>query len=489
MRRTTLAVICIIAIAGISLAGWTRTYGGSDSDQGYSVKQTTDGGYIVAGMTESFGAGSRDVYLVKTDALGDTIWTRTYGGSDWDDGRSIAQTTDGGYIVAGSTFFFGPGGDYIHLIKIDSLGDTLWTRTYGGYTDDYGLFVAQTSDSGYIVAGNTHSFGAGLFDIYLIKTDASGDTIWTRTYGGSYNDFGQFVAQTTDGGYIIVGYTESFGAGGKDIYLVKTDAAGDTLWTRTYGGSFDDLGQSVAQTTDGGYIVAGCTESFGAGGNDVYLVKTDATGDTLWTRTYGGGYEEWGYSVIQVSDGGYIVAGGTYSFGIDYYCDVYLVKTDTAGDTIWTRTYGGSGGDVGCSVAQTTDGGYIITGYTESFGSGGSDVYLIKTDSLGHTSIKETSAQKPEDISITVHPNPFNSSVMISVDGRGLINQTPTVEIFDINGRMVAEIPATGSESAKPLSTTASGACRWRPDESLASGVYLVRIKGTNAAAKVIYMK
>jgi len=356
---------------------WTRTYGGSYDDCGYSVQQTSDGGYIIAGYTSSFGAGGSDFYLLKTDSSGDTTWTRTYGGSDSDWGWSVQQTSDGGYVIAGATWSFGAGLTDMYLLKTDSSGDTIWTRTYGGSDLDEAWSVQQTSDGGYVIAGEIWSSGGTTYDVCLLKTDSSGDTLWTCTYGGSEWDRGRSVQQTSDGGYIIAGYTYSFGAGCTDVYLVKTDSSGDTLWTRTYGGSSDDLGWSVQQTSHGGYVIAGTTFSFGAGSNDVYLVKTDSSGDTLWTRTYGGSDLDYGNSVQQTSDGGYIIAGGTRSFGIGAR-DVYLIKTNSSGDTLWTRTYGGSSGDAGYSVQQTTDGGYIIAGYTESFGAGGSDVYLVR---------------------------------------------------------------------------------------------------------------
>ena len=283
--KTTILILALFTTTICLADGWERTYGGGDWDIGFSVAQTSDGGYVVAGRTESFGAGLTDVYLVKTDAVGDTIWTRIYGGSGSDDneGSSVAQTSDGGYIISGMTYSFGVGGD-VYLVKTDAMGDTIWTRTYGGSDYDGGFSVAQTSDGGYIIAGYTRSFGAGEEDVYLVKTDSLGDTIWTRTYGGSDDDHGYSVAQTSDGGYIVAGYTESFGAGSWDVYLVKTDGLGDTIWTRTYGGSDWDEGYSVAQTSDGGYIVAGVYDyDWEAETGDVYLVKTDAVGDTIWT--------------------------------------------------------------------------------------------------------------------------------------------------------------------------------------------------------------
>ena len=357
---------------------WTRTYGGTEDDNGYSVQQTSDSGYIIAGYTESFDVGYGDVYLIKTNADGDTLWTKTYGGTSSDQSRSVQRTSDGGYIIVGYTRSFGAGQEDIYLIKTDSSGDTLWTKTYGGTDADKGSSVQQTSDGGYIIAGYTKSFGAGSWDVYLIKTDVDGDTLWTRTYGGTDIDYGYSVQQTYDGGYIVVGFTY-VGTINADAYLIKTNSSGDTLWTKTYGGSWTEHGYSVQQTSDSGYIITGQTSSFGAGSDDVYLIKTDSVGDTLWTRTYGGTKMDMGWSVQRTSDGGYIIAGGTRSFGAGD-CDVYLVKTDANGDTLWTRTYGKEDYDCGHSVQQTFDKEYIVVGVIDMFSTEGGDVYLIKTE-------------------------------------------------------------------------------------------------------------
>ena len=256
-------------------------------------------------------------------------------------------------------------------------------KTFGGTGFELGTSVVQTNDGGYVVAGYTDSFGAGGFDVYLIKTDAAGDTLWTRTYGGANSDHGTSVVQANDGGYFVAGYTESFGAGEADVYLIRTDAAGDTLWTRTFGGAESDYGHSLVQTDDGGCAIAGRTESFGSGGTDFYLIKTDASGDTLWTKTFGGTDRDSGFSVVQTADGGYVVAGLTESFGAGR-ADVYLIKTDASGDTLWSRTYGLTGSEWGFSVIQTNDGGYVVAGETASSGAGGSDVYLLKLDADGN---------------------------------------------------------------------------------------------------------
>jgi hypothetical protein len=362
--------------------GWARAFGGERGDDGYSVQQTRDGGCIIAGGTESYGAGYYDIWLIKTNADGDTIWSKAYGGADHDYGESVQQTKDGGYIIVGFTYSFGAGRRDVWLVKTDANGDTVWTRTFGGIDWDDGNSVQQTQDGGYVITGYTESYGAGGFDVWLIKTDADGDTVWTRTFGGTNGDEGNAVQQTQDGGYIITGCTYSYGAGGQDVWLAKTDANGDTAWTRAFGGTDNDLCYSVQQTYDGGYVVAGYTCSSGAGGADVWLIKTDANGDTLWSKTFGGANDDAGHSVQQTRDGGYVIVGSTSSRGAGD-ADVWLLKTDANGDTVWTREFGGSHDDIGWSVRQTRDGGYVIAGSTESYGAGLSDIWLIKTDAEG----------------------------------------------------------------------------------------------------------
>jgi hypothetical protein len=328
MKRLAM-ILGIFTLLLVSLSNaqqrWERTYGGTDADAGYSVQQTQDTGCIVAGYTYSFG-NSGQVYLIKTDATGDTLWTRTYGGTGSDAGESVRQTTDGGYIVAGYTNSFGYGWQ-VYLIKTNASGDTLWTKTYGGTDADAGYSVQQTTDGGYIVAGYTASFGNGN-QVYLIKTNTSGDSLWTQTYGGANTEWGYSIQQTSDTGYVVAGLTTSFG-NGYQVYLIKTNASGDTLWTKTYGGTSDDEGYSVQQTSDGGYIIAGYTNSFGYGWQ-VYLIKTNASGDTLWTKTYGGASWDRGYLVQQTSDEGYVLVGETTSFGNGV--QVYLIKTDANGN-------------------------------------------------------------------------------------------------------------------------------------------------------------
>ena len=355
---------------------WTKTFGGTSLNEGHSVKQTTDSGYIITGSTGN-GIVS-DVYLIKTDENGDSLWTKKFGGTDIEQGSSVQQTTDGGYIITGSTSSFGNGSSDVYLIKTDGNGTEQWTKTFGGTNSDQGLSVQQTTDGGYIITGDTDSLGNGLKDVYLIKTDGNGTEQWSKTFGGTDFEQGSLVQQTTDGGYIIIGSTSNGGNGSDYLYLIKTNENGDSLWTKTFGGTYFDMGHSVQQTTDGGYIITGQKGYYGNNGpsSDVYLIKTDVNGDSLWTRTFGGTNSDRGQSVQQTTDGGYIITGSTSSFG-NGSSDVYLIKTDGNGTEQWTKTFGGTNSDQGLSVQQTTDGGYIITGIKYY------DVYLIKTDENG----------------------------------------------------------------------------------------------------------
>jgi uncharacterized protein YuzE len=294
---------------------WAKTYD-SDDDRAYSVQQTSDGGYIVVGRENSFGFG--DILLIKTDTNGNIIWAKTYDYNYKDTATSVQQTSDGGYILAGYAITFWADRADIFLIKTDTNGNIIWAKTYRATIWNEAYSVQQTSDGGYILAGYPS----------LIKTDADGNVIWAKTYEGTV---AYSVQQTSDGGYIVAGLTWSFGADSNDIILIKTDANGNIIWAKTYGGTDDDRAYSVQQTSDGGYIVVGYTESFGADSGDIILIKTDANGNIQWAKTYGGTRRDEAFSVQQTSDGGYIVAGATASFGAGWGA-IFLIKTDANGN-------------------------------------------------------------------------------------------------------------------------------------------------------------
>ena len=446
MRRLY-GFIMLLALAFIGPAfsqqRWERTYGGGANEQANSVQQTADGGYIIAGWTQSFGSGNKDIYLIKTNSQGDTLWTRTYGGGSDEEGYSVQQTLDGGYIVVGWTESFNAWHGDIYLIKTNAMGDTLWTKYYRVQYYEWGHFVQQTRDSGYIIAGiQNYNFNF----IYLVKTNSQGDTLWTRTYselaGSDSSSFGYCVRQTRDGGYIVAG--QKFFSMHEDAYLFRTNSQGDTLWTRNWGRSGIECFQSVLQTQDSGFIASGYS------GWGLFIVRTNALGDTLWTKLYGGLS---GHSMDQTMDGGYIFAGDEGSF------DVFLAKCNAQGDTLWTKRYGGARQDIGRSVQQTQDGGYIIAGFTDSYGAGGQDFYLIKTDASGSSGVEEENGggiRRPiiREACFTATPNPFTS--FTRVPG----HTSERFVLYDVSGRRVGTYKGD------------------RIGEGLRAGVYFVRSLG-----------
>jgi uncharacterized delta-60 repeat protein len=401
---------------------WTRTFGGGSC---YSVQQTTDGGYVLAGYTSSFST-ARDFKLVKTNANGDSIWSSTFGGSNNESCHSVQETIDGGYILGGERESVAYGDYDYWLVKTNANGDSLWSRSYGGSDDDHCWCVRQTSDGGYILAGYTDSFGDD--DAWLLKTNANGDSLWSRTFGGEDYEECMSVQQTTDGGYILAGSTMSSGAGASDFWLVKTNLNGYSLWSRTFGGSNYEWCNSVQQTADGGYILGGATMSFGSGDTDFWLVKTNINGDSLWSRTFGGSREDECYSVQQTSDGGYILGGVTESYGAGG-ADFWLVKTDANGIENWNRTFGGYMDDYCRSAQQTTDGGYVLAGT-----KGGSAFWLVRIESELPTELN--ASVLPSEYTLhSNYPNPFNSVTTIRYD----VPRTAPIQltIFNLLGQEV----------------------------------------------------
>lgn len=364
--------------------------GGIGEERANSIIQTADGGYAAAGTVHSFGALDYGVYIVKLDAGGTLQWSRIVDGTNTDRAFSIIQTTDGGYAVAGYTNSFGAGQNDFYIVKLTSTGTFQWNKTVGGTGDDYASSILQTTDGGYAVSGYTNSFGAGETDFYIVKLSGSGAVQWSRTIGGANSERGNSIIQTTDGGYAVSGSTQSYGAGGEDCCIVKLSNSGSLQWIRTIGGTGNDYAYCMTQTTDGGYAMAGSTESFGAGNRDVYIVKLSSSGTLQWSRSAGGTSYDIAFSIIQTIDGGYATAGTTHSFGAGGE-DFCIFKFDAGGTLQWRRTVGGANDEEAFSIIQTADSGYVVAGYTMSFGAGNFDMYIVKLDASGHTCGNTTS--------------------------------------------------------------------------------------------------
>jgi hypothetical protein len=349
------------------VCSFAKTIGGSDDDVAFSIIQSSDGGYVVAGWTKSFGAGYSDMYVVKLDSSGNVQWTKTIGGSKDDLALSIIQSSDGGYVVAGWTKSFGAGSLDMYVVKLDSSGNVQWTKTIGGgsslFAVDYAFSIIQSSDGGYVVAGKTLSFGAGGYDFYVVKLDSSGNVQWTKTIGGSDWDEARSIIQSSDGGYVVAGYTYSFGADYSDIYVVKLDSWGNVQWTKTIGGSVTDVAYSIIQSSDGRYVVAGWTSSFGAGDDDFYVVKMDDNGNVCFSQNITN----------------YSVSSNVGSFSSP--SPVVISQSPTVKSISPTVSYGGSVSDVCalakapylniCSASQDCDSGSAIATNKENVKSYG----------------------------------------------------------------------------------------------------------------------
>jgi predicted secreted protein len=336
----------------------------------------------------------RNVLLIRTDSFGNPVWINGYGGNNDEEGNSVIQTSDGGFVVCGYTKSFGSGGNDVYMIKVDSSGNFLWNRFFGGTSDEEAYSMVQTDDGGFVLAGATSSFGAGSRDIWLIKTDANGNQQWTKTIGGLSSDGARSISKTNDGGFIITGWTYSYGPGSLgNLWLVKTDSSGNMQWNKFFGGSDVDRGLSVKQLNNGEYILTGYTASFGAGLDDMYFIKTDDVGNLISQNTFGGSGRDYGNCIIHSSDNGFVIAGYTLSFGAGGD-DVFIVKTDSSGLNVqWTKVLGGAYSDVANYLIETSDGGYVTVGHTLSFGAGLHDVWLIKLASIIPVEISSFTAQ------------------------------------------------------------------------------------------------
>ena len=364
-----------------------------DNEKCYAISQAPDGGYIFAGHTAiSSGQGSWDFKLVKTDPVGIPIRIDTYGTDNIDYCYDMQVTADGGCILAGNTGSFALSYN-VMLVKTDTEGDSLWYREYGGSNAEYCYSVQETTDGGYVLGGKTASFGAGSYDFWLVKTDASGDSIWSRTYGDTGHDACHSVKQTSDGGYILAGYRSEPGSADDDFLLIKTDDAGNMMWSQVYGGNSYDYCMSVIECSQGGYVLAGHTMSYSVGNFDYWLIKTDAFGNHEWDHTYGGGDIDKCKRVMELNNGGYVLAGYSESFGAGEY-DYWLVRTDEFGEMLWDKTFGGDQIDECNDFLQTPDGGFVLAGHSRSYGGIQNTNFLVGTTAEGN----------PDNLSIIATP-------------------------------------------------------------------------------------
>lgn len=454
---------------------WGDCFGGAGADRPSSVKHTIDGGIIASGVTHSNNGditslnGNSDGWVIKINSEGTIDWQKTYGTSGLDNANEVLQTTDGGYIFAGFAFYndgdasghHGGGSDF-WVVKLNASGAIMWQKCYGGSAVDYACFIQPTNDNGYVIAGIGGSPDGdmtgfqGLSDFWIVKIDSVGTMEWQKSIGGTSVDDANCIKQTNDGGYIIAGSTESVNGdvvnnhGASDFWIVKLNSTGNVEWMKCLGGSAIDLAKKIIQTNDGGYMVVGNTQSNDGnvtgnhGLTDAWIVKLTSTGNIEWQKCMGGDGQDYAEDLIQLNDGGIIFVGYSYSLNGDLTAnqggtDCWIVKINSSGTMQWQKSYGSTNNDRGYSLDIGSDGGLIVANYTEGFngdvsGSNGwADFWIVR-----FSSVQNLDQIQNELIDISLFPNPtldyLNIKSQIMPE-----NKTLTYTIYDLLGKKIME--------------------------------------------------
>ncbi len=488
MRKVTfillgLLLINICAFAQAPDTLWTKMYGGPGKDECNSIQITDNGGYILAGITEeSQGSGIYDFYIVKTDSLGDSLWTRSYGGSLNDECYSIQRTVGGNFIAAGYTESFGASGLDIYLVKIDSNGDTLWTRTYGGPGDEVCYSMLTLEDGTCVLAGYTDSFGAGEDDMYLLKVNSWGDLLWQQTFGDSLDDRCYSIDKTEDGGYILGGNIGVYGNWDPtDVYLIKTDSYGNLEWPWIIDIGLHDCCNSIQVIDEGEYILGGYTNVPYYDGMEIFLMKIDTWIGLDWVQIYDSGYMSYdeGKSVLQTSDSGYVLGGFSEIGCCRTSHHSKIIKTNSLGFSVWEYiSVGGIQGtrQVCNSILQTTDGGLVFGGWIENNTWANFDMYLVKFAPEGATNAEEELPNFSHDLGLlNAFPNPFNPTTTINYSLNE--NSKVSLNIYNIQGQKVKQL-VNDHLSAGQHSVIWNG----KDDNSkfVSSGIYFYKLKTAN---------
>lgn len=443
----------------------TKKIGGTGIDVGNEIIQTSDGGFVIAGYTTSFGAIQRDSYIIKLDSSGSTIWANRYGGNDYEIATSVKETQDEGYIF--SVFYSTASNISLQLIKVNSAGDTLWKKFVGTADDEAASNLQTTNDGGFLVTGYTDAAALtnGKRDVWLVKLDSLGNKIWERTYGGSEDDGGYKLLKLSDGNLIIAGYSQSFSSGGdRDGWIVKTDSSGIFLWSTSFGsGSYDEFA-AAAEDEDGNLYFTGTTES--SGDRNLWIVKTDSAGNHILTKTYGGSQWEWGHDIKRTNDGKFIVTGYSQSNSSGLK-QLWILKIDEQADTLWTKLIRSTNGSEGYSVIQTPDNGFAVTGVAASSGTG-PDVWVIRLKPEGTSGIEDEIIELPTVFSLKQnYPNPFNPTTKII--WQSPVGSHQILKIYDVLGNEVAILFDEYREAGRnEITFDASG---------LSSGMYLYKLQ------------
>lgn len=399
-----------------------RTYGGILNDSARNINETSDGGFLITAITKSFGNGSYDGWVIKTDKLGNPQWNKTYGGYNSELYFYGFETSDGGYAFSGTTGSWGAGQKDVWIIKTNTLGNIVWNKTFGGSDTDHCYRMEQTDDGGYILIGDTWSYGVGDCNVWLIKLNSTGHKKWDRMFGHKYSTgksgitHGLSVLQTSDGGYILTSYTDHFNPTlfDWDYWIIKTNSTGYMEWNASFGGSNKDFADMAIETADNGFLIFGETFSSGMDDSDIWLIKINKTGAKQWDKKYGGSNLDYFNKILKINDSNYLIIGSTKSY-TNTEVDLWIIKINNTGHELWNTTYGGSGEDWAYSAELTSTGNLAILSTTNSFGAGKYDVWLLISDELTNLTLESkgslTSSNLLNDNEVTIKQ--FNCSANI----------------------------------------------------------------------------
>lgn len=453
------------------------SFGGNSDDRGLAMCLTSDGGYLLTGSTRSLGAGSEDFYLVKLNTIWQSVWRKTYGGIHQDHARSIIST-DEGFIIFGDVWDYGDARLGMFMSLIDADGNELWGKHYGTQSDDWGFNVIETLNGDFMLLGYSRGFETS-GDIYVVKTDHQGNFIWENNYGYDHDDYAMDIIENDDGSFLIIGTKNGFfndvhanyTRHDADILLVKIDANGDEIWKKTIGDSGHDFGYSIKKAANGGNYIFGSTQSYGAGSFDMYLAKIDDNGIEEWHNTYGGELYEYGLSMDINENDDLFLFGTTRSYGQNNSEDFYLIKVDKEGNVIWELTIGGELSDFGHSVIALPDSGCAIIGSSKSYGSGGYDMLFMKVDKFGQIENILDSAIHDYENQIVIAPNPISNIGRVILKGNhAQVNRE--LEITSINGTIISKYTLIGSKPSFDVS-------------GLPAGIYVYKVSENNSTSTV----
>jgi len=459
MRFLLSIFLVIIVNMAIAQTNPGLTFGGQKNDVGYSLCITDDGGYILAGNTRSYGSGSNDVFLIKLNENYQTEWTITYGREHQDFVRSVI-TIDGGYMVCGDVWDIGSGLTDIYILLLDIEGAIITEKTYGTSEFEKCFAGYETSDGNLLMIGYSRAFDI-YGGIYLVMTDGVGNRLWANTYGYDFDDYAMDVIEDQDGSLLVIGTKDGFfedvhanyKTHDADILLLKIDASGNEIWKKTYGEDGHDFGYSIEQA-DNGYYLFGSTQSYGEGNFDMMLLKIDTEGEKEWHTTYGGEHFDYGISCDINSEGDLYLLGSSKSFGQENSVDIYLIKTDKSGNEIWDLTIGGVSSDYGHQIIATDDDGCAIIGTTESYGYGGKDMLFVKVNK--HGEIDQLITTNDTNINnLVIAPNPMRDNARVIIEND--ILDEYNFEISTLSGVIVKQYKLNSLNTRFSTSTLSAG--------------------------------